>query len=183
MVQTSWHSLSVSTSAEEAKQRFRDRHRRSLSKCSPEQFWSRAAPGSSDPILCCNGFLPNSAPVVILDKLTYAGNLNNLAEVSSNPRYRCVQGDVGDRRVVRDLLRSARPHAIVHFAAESHVDRSIHGPDEFIRTNVNGTFSLLEETRAYWSQLQEDQKTAFRFLHVSTDECYRSLETGRFAFL
>ena len=115
------------------------------------------------------------APVVVLDSLTYAGNLSNLADVSADPRYRFVHGDIADRETVRELLYSDRPGAIVHFAAESHVDRSIQGPDDFIRTNVNGTFSLLEETRAYWSQLPEDQKSEFRFLHVSTDEVYGSL--------
>ena len=115
------------------------------------------------------------APVVVLDSLTYAGNLSNLADVSADPRYRFVHGDIGDRETVRELLHRDRPGAIVHFAAESHVDRSIQGPDDFIRTNVNGTFSLLEETRAYWSQLPEDQKSEFRFLHVSTDEVYGSL--------
>jgi dTDP-glucose 4,6-dehydratase len=115
------------------------------------------------------------ARVVVLDSLTYAGNLSNLADVSGDPRYKFVHADIADRETVRDLLYRDRPRAVVHFAAESHVDRSIHGPDDFIRTNVNGTFSLLEETRAYWSQLPEDQKAEFRFLHVSTDEVYGSL--------
>jgi dTDP-glucose 4,6-dehydratase len=115
------------------------------------------------------------ASVTVLDKLTYAGNLSNLAKISADPRYRFVHGDIADREIVRDLLYHDRPRAIVHFAAESHVDRSIQGPDNFIRTNVNGTFSLLEETRVYWGQLQEDQKAEFRFLHVSTDEVYGSL--------
>jgi dTDP-glucose 4,6-dehydratase len=115
------------------------------------------------------------APVAVLDKLTYAGNLSNLVKISANPHYRFVHGDIADREMVRDLLYRDRPRAVVHFAAESHVDRSIQGPDNFIRTNVNGTFSLLEETRVYWGQLQEDQKAEFRFLHVSTDEVYGSL--------
>jgi dTDP-glucose 4,6-dehydratase len=116
-----------------------------------------------------------NTPVVNLDKLTYAGNLANLESASSDPRYSFVHGDIGDRALVAELLKRHQPQAIVHFAAESHVDRSIHGPDDFVRTNVNGTFNLLEETRAYWSALPEDAKAAFRFLHVSTDEVYGSL--------
>jgi len=116
-----------------------------------------------------------NASIINLDKLTYAGNLGNLETASSDPRYRFVRGDIGDRPLVAELLERHQPKAIVHFAAESHVDRSIHGPDDFIRTNVNGTFNLLEEVRAYWSGLPEDQKTEFRFLHVSTDEVYGSL--------
>jgi dTDP-glucose 4,6-dehydratase len=113
--------------------------------------------------------------VVNLDKLTYAGNLANLESASSDPRYSFVHGDIGDRALLAELLKRHQPQAIVHFAAESHVDRSIHGPDDFVRTNVNGTFNLLEETRAYWSALPEETKSAFRFLHVSTDEVYGSL--------
>ncbi len=113
--------------------------------------------------------------VLNLDKLTYAGNPANLAAVSSDRRYRFLQGDICDRELVAELLLTHRPRAIVHFAAESHVDRSIHGPDDFIRTNVNGTFSLLEEARAYWSNLEGEAKNNFRFLHVSTDEVYGSL--------
>jgi len=120
--------------------------------------------------------------VLNLDKLTYAGNLHNLQSVESHPRYRFQQGDIVDRDLVRTLLARERPRAIVHFAAESHVDRSIHGPDDFIRTNVNGTFSLLEETRAYWSALTESDRQTFRFLHVSTDEVYGSLGPGEPAF-
>jgi len=114
-------------------------------------------------------------PLVVLDKLTYAGNLQNLESVSADPRFSFVHGEIGDRELVRDLLQQHQPRAIVHFAAESHVDRSIHGPDDFIRTNVNGTFALLEEARAYWTGLAAEQKSAFRFLHVSTDEVYGSL--------
>lgn len=114
-------------------------------------------------------------PVVNLDKLTYAGNLHNLEPVSSDSRYRFVQGDICDRDLVRGLLEQHRPRAIVHFAAESHVDRSIHGPDDFVRTNVNGTFCLLEEARAYWMELPEQDRGTFRFLHISTDEVYGSL--------
>ena len=115
-----------------------------------------------------------SAPVVNLDKLTYAGNPANLESVAADPRYRFTQGDICDRKLVADLLLRERPRAIVHFAAESHVDRSIHGPDDFVRTNVNGTFSLLEEARAYWTEAGKDP--AFRFLHISTDEVYGSLQ-------
>jgi dTDP-glucose 4,6-dehydratase len=115
------------------------------------------------------------SPVVNLDKLTYAGNPRNIESIAANPSYGFQQGDIVDRDLVRDLLRRERPRAIVHFAAESHVDRSIHGPDDFVRTNVNGTFSLLEETRAYWSALPEADRQKFRFLHVSTDEVYGSL--------
>jgi len=113
--------------------------------------------------------------VINLDKLTYAGNPANLASVASDRRYRFLQGDICDRDLVAELLKAHRPRAIVHFAAESHVDRSIHGPDDFVRTNVNGTFSLLEESRAYWAGLDDPQKIQFRFLHVSTDEVYGSL--------
>jgi dTDP-glucose 4,6-dehydratase len=113
--------------------------------------------------------------VTNFDKLTYAGNLRNLERVSENPRYHFVQGDICDRELVRRVVAQRKPGAIVHFAAESHVDRSIHGPDDFVRTNILGTFSLLEEARAYWSALPEENRRAFRFLHVSTDEVYGSL--------
>ncbi len=115
-------------------------------------------------------------PVINLDKLTYAGNPRNLDGVSENPRYRFVHGDICDRELVRDLLQRQHPRAIVHFAAESHVDRSIHGPDDFVRTNVNGTFSLLEEVRNFLSGTGAQEKSSFRFLHVSTDEVYGSLQ-------
>jgi dTDP-glucose 4,6-dehydratase len=114
-------------------------------------------------------------PVVNLDKLTYAGNLGNLEKISGDSRYSFVHGDIADRKLVSDLLGRCRPRAIVHFAAESHVDRSIHGPDDFVRTNVNGTFNLLEEARAYWTGLEQEERGKFRFLHVSTDEVYGSL--------
>lgn len=123
-----------------------------------------------------------STPVVNLDKLTYAGNLGNLEKISANSRYSFVHGDIGDRKLVSDLLGQWRPCAVVHFAAESHVDRSIHGPDDFVRTNVNGTFSLLEEARSYWTELGQEEKVAFRFLHVSTDEVYGSLGPEDSAF-
>jgi dTDP-glucose 4,6-dehydratase len=115
------------------------------------------------------------AAVINLDKLTYAGNPGNLEQVSRDPRYSFVYGDICDRKLICDLLLRHRPRAIVHFAAESHVDRSIHGPDDFVGTNVNGTFALLEEARAYWTEMSREEKAAFRFLHVSTDEVYGSL--------
>jgi len=113
--------------------------------------------------------------VINLDKLTYAGNLRNLLRVSSDPRYRFTQGDVCDGELVRGLLKHHQPRAIVHFAAESHVDRSIRGPDDFIRTNVHGTFSVLEEARGYFEGLGDQDRQSFRFLQVSTDEVYGSL--------
>jgi len=114
-------------------------------------------------------------PVVNLDKLTYAGNLNNLAALEGDARHIFAHGDIGDGELVGRLLREHKVRAIVHFAAESHVDRSIHGPADFIETNINGTFRLLEEARAYWGGLPEGERAAFRFLHVSTDEVYGSL--------
>ena len=114
-------------------------------------------------------------PLVNLDKLTYAGNPRNLDALRGDSRHRFVQGDICDRVLVRELLRAQRPRAIVHFAAESHVDRSIEGPAEFIQTNVVGSFSLLEEARAWWGAMPSGDKERFRFLHVSTDEVYGSL--------
>ncbi|MBU1235661.1 MAG: dTDP-glucose 4,6-dehydratase [Gammaproteobacteria bacterium] len=116
-----------------------------------------------------------SEPVVNLDKLTYAGNLENLAALDGDARHIFVRGDICDRSTVDRLLQTHRPRAMVHFAAESHVDRSIHGPGEFMRTNVEGTFTLLEAARAYWSGLTGAERDGFRFLHVSTDEVYGSL--------
>ena len=113
--------------------------------------------------------------VVNLDKLTYAGNLRSLVDVERNPRYRFVQGDIGDRPLLAKLLREAKPRAIVNFAAESHVDRSIHSAGEFIQTNIVSTFNLLEEVRAYHAEMAPADREAFRFLHVSTDEVYGSL--------
>ena len=113
--------------------------------------------------------------VIALDKLTYAGNLENLKTVESNPNYVFVQGDIGDSDLVAKLLQEHQPRAIVNFAAESHVDRSIHGPDDFIQTNIMGTFRLLEETRSFFNTLSDDTKKQFRFLHVSTDEVYGTL--------
>jgi len=120
--------------------------------------------------------------VVTLDALTYAGNPENLAALQGDTRHTLVQGDICDRALVDRLLAEHRPRAIVHFAAESHVDRSIHGPGAFIRTNVEGTFTLLEAARAYWSGLEPEAKAAFRFHHVSTDEVYGSLGPGDPAF-
>jgi dTDP-glucose 4,6-dehydratase len=124
----------------------------------------------------------DTAAVVNLDKLTYAGNLHNLATIAKERRYEFVHGDIADRSLVRGLLDRRKPRSIVHFAAESHVDRSIRGPDDFIRTNVDGTFALLEEVRAYWGGLGEKEKIDFRFLHVSTDEVYGSLRPEDAAF-
>jgi dTDP-glucose 4,6-dehydratase len=114
-------------------------------------------------------------PIVNLDKLTYAGNLANLESLRGDARHTFVQGDIGDRGLLGTLLARHRPRAIVHLAAESHVDRSIEGPAEFIQTNVVGTFGLLEEARAYWQAMPAEERSAFRFLHVSTDEVYGSL--------
>ena len=114
-------------------------------------------------------------PVVNLDKLTYAGNPRSLAALDGDPRHVFVKGDIGDRALVEELLARHRPRAVVNFAAESHVDRSIHGPEEFILTNVVGTFHLLDAVRGFWSALPEPENSAFRFLHVSTDEVYGSL--------
>jgi len=123
-------------------------------------------------------FRQDASSIVNLDKLTYAGNLRNLEEVAGDRRYEFVHGDIGNRSLLRDLLERRTPRAVVHFAAESHVDRSIRGPDDFIRTNIDGTFALLEESRAYWAGLGERDRTGFRFLHVSTDEVYGSLATN-----
>jgi dTDP-glucose 4,6-dehydratase len=124
----------------------------------------------------------DSASIVNLDKLTYAGNLQNLEAMRDKTRYTFVHGDIADRELVRGLLQRYKPRSVVHFAAESHVDRSIRGPDDFIRTNVDGTFALLEEVRAYWSGLEERTKSEFRFLQVSTDEVYGSLGPADAAF-
>lgn len=122
------------------------------------------------------------SPVLNFDKLTYAGNPANLASLKGDNRYVFAQGDICDRTLIASLLQKHQPQAIVHFAAESHVDRSILGPGEFVQTNVVGTFSLLEEARAYWSSLAEPAKSRFRFLHVSTDEVYGSLGSSDPAF-
>jgi len=120
--------------------------------------------------------------VINLDKLTYAGNLENLAEIQHSEQHIFVHGDIGDRALVKRLLSEHKPHAILNFAAESHVDRSIHGPEDFIQTNVLGTFHLLEEVRSYWSGLPDSKKAQFRFLHVSTDEVYGTLSATDPAF-
>ena len=120
--------------------------------------------------------------LVNLDKLTYAGNLRNLYALAGDSRHHFVQGDIGDTALVSQLLATHQPRAVLHFAAESHVDRSIHGPMDFIQTNVVGTFQLLESVRAYWSGLDDQSRQAFRFLHVSTDEVYGSLAADAPAF-
>jgi len=124
----------------------------------------------------------SSLSIINLDKLTYAGNLRNLESIARDGRYTFVQGDIADRKLVSQLLAEQRPAAVVHFAAESHVDRSIRGPEDFIRANVNGTFALLEEARAYWGGLSAEHRGRFRFLHVSTDEVFGSLGTSDPAF-
>ncbi len=116
--------------------------------------------------------------LVNLDKLTYAGNLANLESLKDDPRHVFVQGDIGDRELVAQLLATHKPRAVLNFAAESHVDRSIHGPGDFVQTNIVGTFNLLESVRGYWSALPAEQQAAFRFLHVSTDEVYGTLEAN-----
>jgi dTDP-glucose 4,6-dehydratase len=121
-------------------------------------------------------------PVVNLDKLTYAGNRENLRSLDGDKRHIFVQGDIGDQALASSLLAAHKPRAIVNFAAESHVDRSIHGPEDFVQTNIVGTFRLLEAVRAHWGGLSDADKSAFRFLHVSTDEVYGSLAAGAPAF-
>ena len=144
------------------------------------RFWSPAGFIGSNFVLS----LMNSggAALVNLDLLTYAGNAANLASVANDPRYTFVRGDIGDAELVASLLRKHRPRAIVHFAAESHVDRSIVSPEAFVRTNVLGTFTLLEQARVYWAELDETGRAAFRFLHVSTDEVYGTLGPNDPAF-
>jgi dTDP-glucose 4,6-dehydratase len=149
---------------------------------------------NSDPILVTGGagfiganfihtwLACQAGEVVNLDKLTYAGNPENLASLPDQTRHTFIKGDIGDRQVVAQLLGQRRPRAIVNFAAESHVDRSISAPDAFIQTNVVGTFGLLQQARAYWESLSGPRRSAFRFLHVSTDEVYGSLEAGDPAF-
>ncbi|NOQ14653.1 MAG: dTDP-glucose 4,6-dehydratase [Methyloprofundus sp.] len=121
-------------------------------------------------------------PVVNIDKLTYAGNLESLATLQNDSRHIFVQGDIGDATLIAELLAQYQPRAIINFAAESHVDRSIHGPEAFIQTNVVGTFHLLEAIRAYWNKLEGKNKADFRLLHVSTDEVYGSLAKDAPAF-
>src|SRR5262245_569775 len=124
----------------------------------------------------------NDELVINLDKLTYAGNLENLASLQDDKRHIFMRGNIGETALVDRLLAEHRPRAVVNFAAESHVDRSIHGPSEFIQTNIVGTFHLLESVRAHWNGLEGEAKTRFRFLHVSTDEVYGSLEKDAPAF-
>ena len=125
-----------------------------------------------------NWLAHSEEPVVNLDKLTYAGNLQSLQSVQQHAGHHFVRGDIGDRELVASLLNRYQPRAVLHFAAESHVDRSIHGPGDFVQTNIVGTFNLLESVRAYWVDLAPAQKAAFRMLHVSTDEVYGSLQAA-----
>jgi len=125
---------------------------------------------------------PSTEGIINLDKLTYAGNLATLDSLKSNSRHNFVHGDIGDKELVSKLLKDHQPRAIVNFAAESHVDRSIHGPADFVQTNIVGTFNLLECARSYWSVLDDSKKAGFRFHHVSTDEVYGSLSSTAPAF-
>ena len=125
---------------------------------------------------------PKAEGIINLDKLTYAGNLSTLAPLAKDPRHIFIQGDIGDSTLVSNLLQEYRPRAIINFAAESHVDRSIHGPADFIQTNILGSFNLLECTRTHWNSLPPEEQQQFRFLHVSTDEVYGSLGASDAAF-
>jgi len=128
-------------------------------------------------------WLAQSTEVVVnLDLLTYAGNLENLSSLENDPRHVFVKGDIGDSSLVTELLNAHKPRAVINFAAESHVDRSIHGPEDFIQTNVMGTFHLLESVRTFWTALDGKAKSDFRFLHVSTDEVYGTLGANDPAF-
>jgi len=120
--------------------------------------------------------------IINLDKLTYAGNLQNLSSLTKDPRHIFVQGDIGDIKLVSKLLKQYQPRAIINLAAESHVDRSIHNPEDFIQTNILGTFRLLEAVHIYWNELEITAKQSFRFIHVSTDEVYGSLTQNEPAF-
>ncbi|QWD62296.1 dTDP-glucose 4,6-dehydratase [Polynucleobacter sp. MWH-UH25E] len=126
--------------------------------------------------------VPGNEGIINLDKLTYAGNLATLGSLRDDPRHIFVHGDIGDKELVSNLLKQYQPRAIINFAAESHVDRSIHGPGEFIQTNIVGTFNLLECAREYWDGLKGSEKSQFRFHHVSTDEVYGSLSATDPAF-
>ena len=125
---------------------------------------------------------PKAEGIINLDKLTYAGNLSTLAPLAKDPRHIFIKGDIGDSTLVTNLLQEHRPRAIINFAAESHVDRSIHGPADFIQTNILGSFNLLECTRTHWNSLPTEEQQQFRFLHVSTDEVYGSLGASDAAF-
>ena len=127
-------------------------------------------------------FAQTDEPLLVIDKLTYAGNRESLASLDDRPAFHFARADICDRATMAALLDQHRPRAVLHFAAESHVDRSIHGPGEFVRTNVNGSFELLEAVRAYWGGLAGEARAAFRFLHVSTDEVYGSLSETDPAF-
>jgi dTDP-glucose 4,6-dehydratase len=129
-----------------------------------------------------NWLADSTERILTLDKLTYAGNIETLSSVNGDPRHIFVQGDISDQPLVADLLAEHRPRAIVHFAAESHVDRSIDSPAPFIQTNIVGTFHLLEATRAYWNSIDADARENFRFLHISTDEVYGALSVDAPAF-
>jgi dTDP-glucose 4,6-dehydratase len=129
-----------------------------------------------------NWLKKNKEKIIALDKLTYAGNLENLKSVENKANYEFVQGDIGDPDLIAKSLKEYEPRAIVNFAAESHVDRSIHGADEFIQTNIIGTYRLLDEARSFFNILSEDNKKQFRFLHVSTDEVYGTLSSTDPAF-
>ena len=127
-------------------------------------------------------FRQSDEPIVNIDKLTYAGNLKSLSSLQNDRRHVFVQGDIGDGALLTKLLERYQPRAVLNFAAESHVDRSIHGPEAFVKTNVAGTFQLLESVRAYWNNLEAQAQVNFRFLHVSTDEVYGSLAKEEPAF-
>jgi dTDP-glucose 4,6-dehydratase len=117
-----------------------------------------------------------------VDKLTYAGNLQNLVSLEGDSNHIFVQEDIGNTKAINQLLKDHKPRFVINFAAESHVDRSIHSPEEFIQTNIVGTFRLLESVRSYWNDMSNKDKNNFRFLHISTDEVYGSLESGAPAF-
>ena len=122
------------------------------------------------------------AQIVVVDKLSYAGNLANLADIQHQPRFRFIRADIADRAAMVGLVLDSQPQAIIHFAAETHVDRSIDGPWPFIETNLIGTFSLLEAARRYWTGLSAERRAAFRFVHISTDEVYGTLgQSGLFS--
>jgi len=129
-----------------------------------------------------NWLLQNDEHIVNIDALTYAGNLESLSSLQNDTRHIFIKGDIGDTTLITELLEKYQPRAVLNFAAESHVDRSIHGPETFIQTNVVGTFHLLESARIYWNKLKDKPKTNFRFLHVSTDEVYGSLNKDEPAF-